>query len=297
MQSTAIATELTAALPVLRFPRLRLLRPRQWVKNAFVLAPLIFSGSFLRGEPVVDAVAATLLFCLASSATYVLNDLRDRDADRRHPTKRHKRPIAAGLVSVGEAKVMLGVLVVVLAAGGALMPRAGAVIAAYLLLNVGYSLGMKHMPVLDLFCIATGFVLRVYAGAVAISVALSSWMLITTLSLALYLATIKRRTELRSAAGDGGRRVLEMYTLPLLDRYAELAAVSAIVFYGLFVISVRPQLSVTVPLVLFGLFRYWYLVERNGGGESPTDALWGDLPLASTVVLWGAVCAYMLWPR
>ncbi|HEX7049744.1 MAG TPA: decaprenyl-phosphate phosphoribosyltransferase [Longimicrobiales bacterium] len=278
-----------------RWPRLRLLRPGQWVKNAFVLAPLIFSGSFLSPTAVLRALGAVALFCTASAATYVLNDLRDREADRRHPVKRFTRPLASGDVSVGEAMSMLGLLCALLLAGSAFSPKAGAVTILYLGINVAYSLRLKHVPVLDLFLIGAGFVLRVLAGAVAISVVLSPWMLITTLCLALYLAVIKRRAELTATPETTARAVLRLYTRPLLDRYAELAAVSAIVFYGMFVTTVRPELVFTVPLVLFGLFRYWYIVER-GGGESPADALWGDVPLAVTVLAWGALCTYALWP-
>jgi 4-hydroxybenzoate polyprenyltransferase len=271
------------------------MRPRQWIKNAFVLAPLIFSGSFLDRASVARALAAVLLFCVASAATYVLNDLCDRHADRQHPIKRLTRPIAAGAVSVRGAAALLAGLALLLLAGAALFPAAGLGIGVYLLVNVAYTLRLKHVPVLDLFCIALGFVMRVAVGALAIPVVLSTWMLVTTLSLALYLATIKRRMELQRQDRGETRVVLAHYSLALLDRYAELSALSAIVFYGLFVTTVRPELAVSVPLVLFGLFRYWYIVDRRGGGESPTDALWDDRLLLGTVLSWGGLCTYVLW--
>jgi decaprenyl-phosphate phosphoribosyltransferase len=271
----------------------RLLRPRQWVKNGFVLAPLIFSGEFVQPHAVLEAVLAMALFCVASSATYVFNDLIDREADARHPIKAHKRPIASGEVSPAQARTIIAVLVAILAASFVWNAATAAVAVGYCLLNVAYSLKLKHVPVVDLFALAAGFVLRVYAGAVVLNVPLSSWMMITTLSLALYLASVKRRDELASA-GHEGRSVLKLYSLRLLDRYAEMSALSAVVFYGLFVVTVRPKLNVTLPFVLFGLFRYWYIVETDGRGESPTEAVWSDWPLILTVIAWAAVCIWRL---
>ena len=166
---------------------------------------------------------------------------------------------------------------------------------AYLALNVGYTYWLKHQPVLDIFTIAIGFVLRVLAGAVALDVPVSGWMFVTTLCLALYLAAIKRGQEL-SQSGLQGRKVLESYSKPLVDRYAQMAATCALVFYSMFVMASKPQLIVTVPLVLFGLFRYWYVVEVLQGGESPTDALLSDVPLLCTVALWVGSCIWALWP-
>jgi decaprenyl-phosphate phosphoribosyltransferase len=272
----------------------RLLRPRQWIKNGFVLAPLIFSGSFVRRAAVMEAVVATLLFCVGASVIYIFNDLHDLEADRLHPTKRHSRPLAAGAVSVGQARVIMVSLSLVLLGGLALDRATTGVILLYVLINLAYTVRLKEVPVVDLFAIAAGFVLRVEAGAVAIAVVLSPWMLITTLCLALYLASVKRRDELTNS-GHATRTVLKLYTPSLLDRFAERAAVGAIVFYGLFVITVRPALAVTIPLVLFGMFRYSFVVDRNGGGESPTDALWRDWPLVLTVLAWGMLCAFTLW--
>jgi 4-hydroxybenzoate polyprenyltransferase len=154
---------------------------------------------------------------------------------------------------------------------------------------------LKHQPVLDIFTIAIGFVLRVYAGAVALTVPVSNWMFVTTLCLALYLAAVKRRQEL-SQSGTEGRKVLEKYSVSLVDRYAEMSAMGALVFYSMFVMSAKPELVITVPLVLFGLFRYWYVVEVLDAGESPTDALIADWQLLLTVVLWMASCIWALWP-
>ena len=273
----------------------RLLRPRQWVKNVFVLAPLIFAGEFLHPESIKISLLAFALFCIASSATYIVNDLHDIERDRRHPTKSRTRPLAAGKVTVPAALTLLGVLLMLLVAGSFMAPRVMAVIAAYLLLNVAYSFVLKHQPVIDIFTIALGFVLRVYAGAIALSVPLSSWMFVTTLCLALYLAAVKRKQEL-AQSGTDGRNVLEKYSIPLVERYAEMSATGALVFYSLFVMSAKPTMVITVPLVLFGLFRYWYVVEELEGGESPTDALLSDGPLLLTVILWVAACGWALWP-
>lgn len=275
---------------------INLMRPRQWVKNGFVLAPLLFSSQFLDPNVAKLSLLAFALFCIASSATYIVNDLHDIEHDRLHPKKSHKRPLAAGIVSVRAALAVLALLYGVLIGGWFVGPEVSAVILAYLLLNVAYTFVLKHQPVIDIFTIAIGFVLRVYAGAVAISVPLSDWMFITTLCLSLYLAAVKRRQEL-SQSGGIGRQVLKRYSVALMDRYTEMSATGALVFYSLFVVTAKPQLVMTIPLVLFGLFRYWYVVEELDGGESPTDALLNDWQLLLTVAFWVAVCGWMLWPQ
>lgn len=272
-----------------------LLRPRQWVKNAFVLAPLIFSGEFLHPAAVAHALLATLLFSVAASATYIVNDIQDIERDRRHPTKSKTRPLAAGVVSRWQAILLLAGLYGGLIWGYFVQPGVVQVIAGYLALNLLYTYVLKHQPVVDIFTIAIGFVLRVYAGAQALDVPVSPWMFVTTLCLALYLASAKRRQEL-ALSGAGGRKVLERYTVALVDRYAEMSATGALVFYSLFVISARPGMVATIPFVLFGLFRYWYVIEALDGGESPTDALLSDWQLALTVLFWIGTCIWVLWP-
>jgi len=273
----------------------KLMRPKQWVKNGFVLAPLIFSGEFLNTHAIGQALLAVLLFCLASSATYIVNDMQDIERDRLHPKKSQSRPLAAGTVTIPWALALLAVLYGTLIWGWFVAPNVVLVIAAYMALNLAYTFVLKHQPVVDIFTIAIGFVLRVYAGAMAIAVPMSGWMFVTTLCLALYLAAVKRRQEL-SQSGSDSRRVLEKYSISLIDRYAEMSATGALVFYSMFVMSAKPQLVITVPLVLFGLFRYWYVVEELDGGESPTDALLADWQLLLTVVLWVCACAWALWP-
>lgn len=271
---------------------LALMRPRQWVKNAFVLAPLLFSGEFHDLDSVISALIAAGLFCIASSATYIVNDLHDIEHDRRHPRKSLTRPLASGLVSPRSALVLLALLYGALIAAWFRFPEVIYVIIGYLLLNLAYTFVLKHQPVLDIFTIALGFVLRVYAGAMALSVPVSGWMFVTTLCLALYLASIKRRQEL-SSNGSESREVLRHYSIALVDRYAEISAIGALLFYSLFVITSRPEMIISIPLVLYGLFRYWFVVEK-GGGESPTDALLTDWQLMLVALLWAGTCAWAL---
>ena len=274
---------------------IQLIRPRQWIKNGFVLAPLMFTGKFLDPLSVEHAFLATFLFSLAASATYVINDLRDIDRDRQHPKKSMTRPLASGRIAPSHAFATLFALYGILFWGWFQAPDVIYIIMIYLALNIAYSFVLKHEPVIDIFTIAIGFVLRVYAGAMALSVPVSSWMFITTLCLALFLAAVKRRQEL-SQSGTQGRKVLEKYSVGLIDRYAEMSATGALVFYSLFVMSSRPELTISIPLVLFGLFRYWFVVESLDSGESPTDALIGDWQLQLTILLWVSICGYLLWP-
>lgn len=271
------------------------MRPKQWVKNGFVLAPLVFSGAFLNACDVRAALLAVLLFCFASSATYVLNDLNDIERDRSHPNKSKNRPLATGTVSIQAALTLLAGLYALIVWGWFIAPKVTTVTAVYLVLNLAYTFVLKHHPVVDIFTIAIGFVLRVYAGAIALNVPVSSWMFITTLCLALYLAAIKRRQEL-SQRGVESRKVLEKYSVALVDHYAEMSATGALLFYSMFVMSAKPDLVITIPLVLFGLFRYWFVVEAHNDGESPTDALLTDWQLLLTMVLWMAACVWALWP-
>lgn len=291
MVETAVSRTLTVQLRGL----VALLRPKQWVKNGFVLAPLVFAGAFLDAGSVNNALLAVLLFCLASSAAYIVNDVHDIEEDRRHPRKSKTRALAAGIVSVRMALLLLAVLYGALVLGWFVAPGVALVIAAYLALNLAYTFILKQQPVLDIFAIAIGFVLRVYGGAVAVAVPVSGWMFVTTLCLALYLAALKRRQELSLGAPEG-RKVLAKYSVSLMDRYAEMSATGALLFYSMFVMSAKPALIVTVPLVLFGLFRYWYVVDELDAGESPGDALLADWQLSVTVALWVGVWVWTLWP-
>jgi 4-hydroxybenzoate polyprenyltransferase len=273
---------------------LSLLRPKQWVKNSFVLAPLIFSGSFMNEVMISKALLVMLMFCVASSAGYIVNDMYDVDYDRKHPNKSKNRPIASGAISMLQASVLLLILYGLLALYLWVNKPAAIVLWGYIVLNIAYTFQLKHMPVIDIFTIAIGFVLRVYGGAVGLGLAASHWMFVTTLSLALFLAAIKRRQELM-LNGTEGRKVLKHYSFKVVDRFAEMAATGALLFYSLFVMTVRQELIITIPLVLFGLFRYWYIVDLLQGGESPTDVLLTDIQLMLTIALWVSVSAWALW--
>ena len=272
---------------------IKLMRPKQWIKNGFVLAPLLFTGYFLNSDALLSACIAALLFCVASSATYIVNDIHDIKQDRKHPKKSLTRPLASGQLKLSQAMTLLATLYLILVLGYFVEPKVVLVITTYLLLNLAYTFVLKHQPVIDIFCIALGFVLRVYAGAMALSVPVSSWMCVTTLCLALYLAAIKRRQELMNS-GSEGRKVLEHYSVALVDRYAQMAAIGALLFYSLFVMTERPEMVVTIPFVLYGLFRYWFIVETLEGGESPTDALFSDWQLILVIFVWVGVSIWAM---
>lgn len=263
---------------------IRLLRPQQWIKNFFVFAPLIFSAKFLMANYWLQPIFVFIFFSIASSTVYIFNDLKDADRDRLHPTK-SKRPIASGLVTKKAAVGLLLIACLIMGIFWLKMPRIGNVIILYILINAMYTLSLKKVPVVDIFVIAIGFVLRVYAGAIAVLVPVSDWMFITTLSLALYLASIKRLQELQ-LHGIEARDVLRNYSVKLVERYAEMSATAALTFYSMFVITSRPNMAVTIPIVLFGIFRYWYLVDQGKEGESPTDSLLQDWQLISAVAIW-----------
>ena len=272
-----------------------LMRPKHWIKNIFVFAPLLFSGQFHNLDAIKESFLAGLLFCLASSAVYILNDIFDIEEDRSHPKKSISRPLASGQISILLGLTLLFILYGILIWAWLISPKVMLIITAYIILNIVYTCILKYQPIIDIFTIAIGFVLRVFAGSIAISITVSSWMFVTTLCLTLYLAALKRRQEL-SQNGKLGRKVLDKYSISLVDRYAQISATGAFVFYSMFVTSVKPQLVITIPLVLFGLFRYWYVVEKLDGGESPTDALLEDWQLLLTVLLWVAACGWALLP-
>lgn len=274
---------------------IKLIRPKQWIKNSFVFAPLIFAGEFLKIGSIYSTLFAAFLFCLAASAVYIVNDLKDIEKDRAHPEKSKKRPLASGQVSPKSAIILLILLYIVLGFSWFIAPKVIYVILVYLALNWAYTFKLKHEPVIEIFIVAFGFVLRVYAGAVAIAVPVSHWMFITTLSISLYLASIKRRQELMQS-GSQGRGVLAHYSVSLIDRFAEMSAITAIVFYSLYVMEVQPQLIITIPFVMFGLFRYWFIVETLKGGESPTDVIVQDWQILLTVALWIGCCIWALVP-
>jgi decaprenyl-phosphate phosphoribosyltransferase len=270
---------------------INLIRVKQWIKNLFIFAPLIFSNSFFNSIKIESAGWTFLLFSLAASSVYVVNDLSDLNLDRNHPIKKFKRPLANGSISTNQAKLILFFLYfLILIVIYSKQLLAGYVIALYILINFLYSKWLKNFPIIDLTIVASGFVFRVLAGSIAIAVQLSSWMFITTFSLALFLASIKRRQELiifnKSNSQDLTRTVLNHYSVPLLDKVALISCISTLLYYSMFVFTSRMELIFTIPIVMFGVFRYWYLVEIIGEGESPTDLFYKDSQIFIITSIW-----------
>jgi len=281
---------------------LRAVRPKQWTKNAVVLAALVFAAGD-RSQQInwVDllgnALAAMLLFCMASSAVYLLNDIKDIDLDRAHPEKKN-RPIAAGQVSIGFAR-LLSLFLIVVSIGGSwlIAPKLAGVIGGYFILQLFYVYGLKQLALVDLFVIAIGFVLRALAGAVAIDVLISPWLLLCTLLLALFLALCKRRQEMvQTDQSNETRPSLSGYNEKVLDQLIAMTGASTLVCYALY--TQWPEtiakfgshnLGFTLPFVMFGLFRYVTLVYHYQRGERPEQVLLTDPPLLITVALYAAV--------
>jgi decaprenyl-phosphate phosphoribosyltransferase len=273
---------------------IRLMRPKQWVKNAFVFAPLVFSHGSIGWHNAWLVFYVFVLFCVGSAATYVLNDICDVKQDRRHPRKKITRPLAANQLSLSTAKIVLFVLYALLFLSLFIEQKAAIVVFSYLVLNICYSYYLKHQPVLDLFSIAVGFVLRVYAGSVILTVPLSGWMFVTTLSLAIFLAASKRATELNISPVFETRKVLQSYTPEMMRAFCIISATASLMFYCFFALTQSPALLYTIPLVMFGIFRYWFLVETLHKSESPTEALLTDWGLMLVVLLWVMMSIYII---
>ena len=294
----AKSTEPEARAGALPLALLSAVRPKQWLKNLFVFAPAIFANTIFEERTLERAAAAFLVFCAVASATYLLNDVLDRESDRQHPVKR-LRPIASGRLSPAAALTLAGVLAAVgIAASFGLGRLFAALVVAYLASTIGYTFYFKHSVILDVMFLASGFVLRVAAGAAAVNVPASEWLFLCTMLLALFLGFSKRRHELTLLEGDATnhRRVLVHYSPELLDQMIVIVATSAILCYILY--TVWPStverfgsnhLIYTVPFVIYGIFRYFYLIHQRQSGGDPTDALLTDVPLLVNVVLWAAV--------
>lgn len=285
-------------------PLIRLMRPAHWAKNVFVLAPLVFAQKLTEPQSVRHGLMAFAAFCLASSAVYVFNDIRDRFEDRRHPLKRH-RPIAAGLVSVPVA-VVLGLLLSLLGLSMATFLGWGflTVLAIYLVLNQLYSAGLKHTVILDVMIVSLGFVLRVLGGGVAVRVEISAWLLLCTFFIALFLAFSKRRHELVLLAEDasGQRPVLSHYSPAFLDQMINVVTASTVVAYAMYAIAPETTekfhtvyLIYTIPMVLFGIFRYLFLIYQRHTGRNPTEAILRDPPFLVNMVVWGLAVVWIIY--
>jgi 4-hydroxybenzoate polyprenyltransferase len=280
------------------------LRPTQWTKNLILFAGLGLGQRLLEPWAVINAVEAFVIFCLLSGAVYLINDVVDREADRRHPVKM-LRPIASGAVSVPMALGTAAVLSAAsLAAAFALRPLFGVLASAYLALLVLYSGPLKHVVIIDVLTIAIGFVLRAAAGAVAVVVEIGPWLYVLTILLALFLVLSKRRHELVLLAdrATGHRPILEEYSPYLLDQMIAVVTASTLVAYAIYTVSPDTiskfhtnRLSLTLPFPLYGIFRYLYLVHQKEGGGSPSDMLLTDRPLLICVALWAATMAVIIY--
>lgn len=281
---------------------LRALRPKQWTKNAVVFAALVFDLKLADPSYVARVVGAFVCFCLASSAIYLLNDLHDIESDRAHPTKR-LRPIPSGQIPVSMAWALFGALSTLSLAIAALLAlELAGVIGAYLVLMIAYTYVLKNLVILDVFSISAGFVLRAAAGAVVINVPISPWLYVCTVLLSLFIGFSKRRHELlllEDRAGDH-RRNLDEYSPQLLDQFILISAAATVMAYSLYTFAatnlpVNHSMMVTIPFVVYSIFRYLFLVHRRDAGGSPEQMLLGDAPLLSGITLWGLVTIAILY--
>jgi 4-hydroxybenzoate polyprenyltransferase len=284
----------------------QLMRPTQWIKNGFVFMPIIFSAKLTAFDEVSKVLVMFAAFCLASSSTYILNDYADMERDKAHPLKKH-RPLARGELNPWAALSFMAILVIV---SFMLLYAIGAsslcylLVAAYLGLHVAYSFKLKNIVILDVLTIASGFLLRVLGGAAVIDVTVSSWLILCTFSLAIFLALGKRRHEvviLNSQAVDH-RPVLQDYSVSLLDQLLQIVTTSTFIFYCLYCVRGNPAIGiepepmmVTIPLVAYGVFRYMYLIYHREDGGSPTALLLTDPPLLICNILWLATCVAIIY--
>ncbi len=275
-------------------PLIRLLRPHQWLKNGFVLIGLLFGHAWNDPDTLMRVALSFAAFCLLSSAVYIFNDLLDREADRLHPEKRN-RPLASGQVSVIAALMLLAACL----SGGFWLAFDASfapwVFLAYIAINIAYTLGFKRVVVLDVFMIASGFMLRLLAGTLGVGIAPSHWLLLCGLMLTLFLGFAKRQAELAALPEDatGHRSVLEHYSMALLDQFITIVAAGTVLSYSLYTVSSETvalhgtnQLMITVPFVLYGLLRYLFRLQLKGGGGDPARELLTDWHLIGAVVGW-----------
>ncbi len=279
------------------------MRPRQWAKNGFLFAALVFDRQLLSPLPLLRTVAGFTLMCLASGLVYIINDLVDLPQDRQHPTKRW-RPLAAGSLAPGSAVRAAVVLSGITLAGSfALDERFGLIVLAYVASNLLYSFWLKHVPIIDVLLVASGFVLRVGAGVVLLTVErFSPWLYVCMTLLALFLGFGKRRAELVLLADDANnhRRVLDGYTIPLLDQYIVIVSATTLIAYALYTFSApnlpaNHAMMLTIPFVVYAIFHYLHLVHVEGAGGAPEELLLTNRPLLATIFLWGLAVVAILY--
>lgn len=273
------------------------MRPRQWIKNAVIFAALVFDRQLTpdHRQAIIHTIAGFIIFCLVSGVVYIINDIVDVEADRKHPKKR-LRPIASGRLSLNTARIAAVLIILIIFPLAYLLSwKFAAVAFIYWAINLAYSLWIKHIPLLDVLTIAAGFVLRVGAGVVLIQVArFSPWLYVVTTLGALYIGFGKRRAELTLLAegANAHRRVLNGYSIPLLDQYITIVSATTIIAYSLYTFS-APNLPdnhvmmLTIPFVLYGVFRYLHIIHTTHSGGAPEEVLLSDRPLQITIVLWG----------
>jgi 4-hydroxybenzoate polyprenyltransferase len=281
----------------------RTMRPKQWLKNSFVFAALIFDRQLLRPVPFLMTCIGFILLCFVSSAVYIINDIADIEQDRQHPVKKN-RPLPAGLLSVKAGWISATILALLsLAVGFVIDIEFGIILSTYLILNLLYSFDLKHIPIIDVLIIASGFVLRVAAGVSLIVVErFSPWLYVCTTLLALFIGFGKRRAELSLLAerANEHRRVLDGYTIPFLDQLIVIVSATTIMAYSLYTFSAEnlPKnhtMMLTIPFVLYGIFRYLYLIHVEDAGGAPDELLLSDYPLMATILLWGSLSALILY--
>jgi 4-hydroxybenzoate polyprenyltransferase len=274
---------------------LKTMRLKQWPKNGFIFAALIFDRQLFLPLPLVRTLAGFVLFCLLSSVVYIINDLADLEADRQHPQKR-LRPLAAGKLKISTARTTAVVLLLfVFPLAYFLDPVFALLASVYLLTNLGYSFYIKHVPILDVLVLASMYVIRVGAGVTLIEVAVfSPWLYVFTTFLALFLGVGKRRAELSmlDITTNSTRPVLQTYSLALLDQLMTIVTSMTLITYSLYTFSAENlpanhSMMLTIPFVIYGIFRYLYLVQVKQSGGAPEDVLFADRPLQATLVMWG----------
>lgn len=284
------------------FHLLRAMRPHQWTKNVLIFAALVFDRKFFDLGPVADAVLAFVAFCFVSSAMYLVNDIRDIENDRAHPRKR-LRPLASGDLSVAVAGVAaVALLILSFAIAWVVRPEFAGVVLAYLVLMVGYNLGLKQLAILDVMIIAFGFVLRAAGGAVAIDVPISPWLYVCTALLSIFLGLAKRRSELATlgAGAEAHRANLSSYTVPMLDQMISMVGAATMMAYALYTFEASSvpsnySMLLTLPFVVFAIFRYLVLIHHNQLTGSPELLLFRDRPLFASILGWGAAVVAVLY--
>ena len=282
------------------------MRPKQWVKNVFVLAALVFDRQLTNWPATLTTLIGVFLFCMLSGAVYLINDVFDKEADQNHPTKKN-RPIASGKLPTNVA-IITAVIIIAISLYWAfhLSTIFGVISAVYFILNLAYSFKLKHIPLIDVMVIATGFVLRVGAGVSLIQVErFSPWLYVCTTLLALFIGFGKRRAEIvcLSENATQHRKVLDGYSLEFLDQLITIVSGTAIVAYSLYTFSApnlpeNNSMMLTIPFVLYGLFRYLYLIKIQKSGGAPEDLVLSDRPLQLCILLWGiSVLVIFYWPK